>query len=129
MSIDRSLKLKSALTRHRNVLSRDERIKMLKEQEKWVEGGSVFGLPKVAHRKSHAGKKEKTEAAATAEAAAATGIAAAGTAPGVPTGMAVKGAGAKAATGAPAKAAGGAAGKAAKPEAGAKAAKPGKKEG
>jgi small basic protein (TIGR04137 family) len=72
MSIDRSLKTKSALTRHRNVLTRAERIQKLKEQEKWMDGGLVFGLPKVAHRKSHAGKKEKAAAAAgTAEAAAA----------------------------------------------------------
>jgi small basic protein (TIGR04137 family) len=59
MSIDRSLKIKGALTRHRNVLSRAERIEQLKEQEKWQEGNSVLGLVKVAHRKSHAGKKAK----------------------------------------------------------------------
>jgi len=61
MSIDRSLKMKSALRRHRNVLSRDERIGVLKEEERWSEGDSVFGLPKVAHRKSHAGRKKETE--------------------------------------------------------------------
>ncbi len=59
MSVDRSLKIKGALTRHRNVLSRTERIEQLKDEEKWQEGDSVFGLPKVAHRKSHAGRKEK----------------------------------------------------------------------
>lgn len=78
MSIDRSLKLKGALTRHRNVLSRVERIETLREEEKWQEGDSVFGLPKVAHRKSHAGKKEKAalkEAAAGAEGVAATAAA------------------------------------------------------
>ena len=51
MSIDRSLKVKSALKRHRNVLSREERIKILKQEERWQENGSVTGLPKVAHRK------------------------------------------------------------------------------
>jgi small basic protein (TIGR04137 family) len=66
MSIDRSLKVKGALTRHRNVLSRTERVELLKEEERWEEGDSVTGLPKVAHRKSHSGKKssaldEKTE--------------------------------------------------------------------
>ncbi len=59
MSIDRSLKIKGALTRHRNVLSRAERIKQLKDEERWSEGDSLLGLPKVAHRKSHAGRKEK----------------------------------------------------------------------
>jgi len=58
MSIDRSLKIKGALTRHRNVLSRAERIEKLKDEEKWDEGASVLGLPKVAHRKSHAGRKD-----------------------------------------------------------------------
>jgi len=59
MSIDPSLKIKGALTRHRNVLSRAERIERLKDEEKWSEGDSVTGLPKVAHRKSHAGRKVK----------------------------------------------------------------------
>lgn len=51
MSIDRSLKVKSLLKRHRNVLSREERIMTLKTEERWVEGDKVIGLPKVAHRK------------------------------------------------------------------------------
>ena len=59
MSIDPSLKIKGALTRHRNVLSRAERLEQLKDEEKWSEGDSVTGLPKVAHRKSHAGQKAK----------------------------------------------------------------------
>jgi len=75
MSVDRSLKIKGALTRHRNVPTRTERIEQLKEEERWSEGDSVLGLPKVAHRKSHAGRKVKaalskqapTEAAAGAE--------------------------------------------------------------
>ena len=57
MSVDRSLKIKGALTRHRNVLTRAERIQQLKDEERWNEGDSVLGLPKVGHRKSHAGKK------------------------------------------------------------------------
>jgi len=68
MSIDRSLKIKGALSRHRNVLTRAERIEQLKDEERWSEGDSLLGLPKVAHRKSHAGRKEK---AALAEKAAA----------------------------------------------------------
>lgn len=70
MSIDRSLKIKGALTRHRNVLTRAERIEKLKEEEKWSEGESLTGLPKVAHRKSHAGRKgEEGPAKPEAEAA------------------------------------------------------------
>ena len=61
MSIDHSLKIKGALTRHRNVLKRAERIEILKEEEKWTESDSLLGLPKVAHRKSHAGRKTSQE--------------------------------------------------------------------
>jgi small basic protein (TIGR04137 family) len=70
MSVDRSLKIKGALSRHRNVLTRAERIEQLKDEEKWSEGDSLLGLAKVAHRKSHAGRKGKVAAskeAATAE--------------------------------------------------------------
>ena len=35
MSLDRSLKMKGSLSRHRNVLTRAERIKMLQEQERF----------------------------------------------------------------------------------------------
>lgn len=63
MSIDPSLKIKGALTRHRNVLTRAERIELLKEEERWSEDDSLFGLPKVAHRKSHAGRKGTEETA------------------------------------------------------------------
>ena len=73
MSIDPSLKVKGALSRHRNVLSRAERIEKLVEEERWEEGDDVTGLPKVSHRKAHSGKKEsKAEKAAEEEAAAAT---------------------------------------------------------
>lgn len=66
MSIDRSLRSKSALVRHRNVLSRAERIEMLQEEERWGDEQSPLGLPKVAHRKAKAGKK-KAKAQATEE--------------------------------------------------------------
>jgi len=71
MSIDRSLKNRGALSRHRNVLSRAERIEQLQEEEKWSEGDSLLGLAKVAHRKSHAGRKAKAEDQAGVEAEAA----------------------------------------------------------
>lgn len=60
MSMDRSLKSKSSLTRHRNVLTRAERIERLKELGRWTEDIKVMGLPKVAHRKVAVGKKDKT---------------------------------------------------------------------
>ena len=56
MSVDSSLKSKSTLQRHRNVLSRAERIAHLREVGLWVEGKAT-GLPKVAHRKAAVGKK------------------------------------------------------------------------
>jgi len=71
MSIDRSLKIKGALSRHRNVLTRAERIEKLKDEERWSEGESLLGLPKVAHRKSHAGRKEAPAKEAVTEGAAA----------------------------------------------------------
>jgi small basic protein (TIGR04137 family) len=77
MSIDPSLKLKNALVRHRNVLSRAERLDILKDEERWNEGDSVMGLPKVAHRKSAAGKKAKAEGEAAEGAAPGAAAAAA----------------------------------------------------
>jgi small basic protein (TIGR04137 family) len=60
MSMDSSLKSKSTLARHRNVLSRAERITVLKENGMWSEGKAT-GLPKVSHRKASVGKKDKAE--------------------------------------------------------------------
>jgi small basic protein (TIGR04137 family) len=77
MSMDRSLKVKGALARHRNVLSRGERVDALKKEERFTEDNSVMGLPKVSHRKASTGKKEaKVATAATPEAAAAAAPAA-----------------------------------------------------
>jgi small basic protein (TIGR04137 family) len=72
MSLDPSLKSANALVRHRNVLTRAERLAKLAEDGKWDEKKSVFGLPKVAHRKVEAAKPVKVEAAEGAEGAAAT---------------------------------------------------------
>jgi small basic protein (TIGR04137 family) len=69
VSLDRSLKSKAALSRHRNVLTRAQRIDKLEDEGRWHEGDEVFGLPKVKHRKSTAGGKHK--AAKKAEAALA----------------------------------------------------------
>ena len=70
MSLDKSLKSKSALERHRNVLTRPERIEKLKEQDSWDDEAEPFGLPKVAHRKTSAGAKDKAAAKKAEEAAA-----------------------------------------------------------
>ena len=79
MSIDRSLRSKTSLVRHRNVLSRAERITKLKDQDRWEEQMSALGLPKIAHRKVKATKK-KAKVAGPAE-AGAEGAAAAPAAP------------------------------------------------
>ena len=65
------------LVRHRNVLNRAERLEVLKDQEKWDEQKSVFGLPKVAHRKVAVVKavKEEVEAVAVEGAAPVAGAA------------------------------------------------------
>jgi small basic protein (TIGR04137 family) len=47
MSIDKSLRRKNQLARARNVLTRGERIKTLVDEERWPEGRSPYGLPKV----------------------------------------------------------------------------------
>lgn len=77
MSMDRSLRSKSTLARHRNVLSRAERIGVLKDTGRWEDGRLVTGLPKVAHRKASVGKKEKVEKAVDGAAPAAGAAAAA----------------------------------------------------
>ncbi len=60
MSIDRSLKIASGLTSHRNVLKRAERIAKLKKAERFdPEQDTPTGLPKVANRKVTTGKKVK----------------------------------------------------------------------
>lgn len=103
MSLDRSLKGKSGLERHRNVLRRSERVVFLEEAEKWTEAkNSVFGMVKVAHRKQAAAKKApKVEVAA--EGAAAVPGAAAPAAGAPAAGGKAPAAGAPAAKAAPAK--------------------------
>jgi len=46
MSVHKSLKLKNTLGRARNVLRRAERIEILKARGKWIQGRSIYGLPK-----------------------------------------------------------------------------------
>ncbi|AQQ08478.1 MULTISPECIES: small basic protein [Sedimentisphaera] len=58
MSVDRSLKVSNALNRHRNVLSRAERVERLIDEGRLEKGDFVTGLPKVSNRKVVAGKKK-----------------------------------------------------------------------
>lgn len=78
MSLHKSLVTKSGLTKHRNVLSRAERIKALQDEGRWQEDRSVFGLPKVASRKM---KKKAKVKEAKVEGEAAAGAAAPAAAP------------------------------------------------
>ena len=59
MSRHKTLKCKDNLARHRNVLTRAERVEHLRESGRWVEGSSVVGMAKVGHRKASVGKKVK----------------------------------------------------------------------
>jgi small basic protein (TIGR04137 family) len=62
MSLHRSLKTKPAgLNRHRNVLTRHERIALLAEKGGFQDGDSPFGLIKVGSRKVVTKKKKKDE--------------------------------------------------------------------
>ena len=81
MSIHKSLVSTSALSRHRSVLTRAERVAKLADEGHWNEGDTVFGLPKVKVRRVRAGGKSKKakEATDAAEAGAAEAAPAAGT--------------------------------------------------
>jgi small basic protein (TIGR04137 family) len=71
MSIDKSLRRKDSLQRARNVLTRWERIRTLMNEERWQDGRSPFGLPKVKVLKIKKAKKEKKEEEKPAEGEAA----------------------------------------------------------
>ena len=84
MTMDKSLRVRAGMTRARSVLTRDERIKRLTDAERWKEGDSPYGLPKVrvyklAMKKKK--KKAKEEGEEGAEGAAAAPAAAAAKAP------------------------------------------------
>lgn len=80
MTIDKSLRVKRGSTRNRSVLTRVERIARLRQADRWKEGDSPLGLPKVRVRKltmkKKKKKKEDEEGAAGAEGGAATAPAA-----------------------------------------------------
>jgi small basic protein (TIGR04137 family) len=75
MSIDKSLRRKNTLARARNVLTRGERIKVLQDEERWQDGRSPFGLPKVRVLKIVTKKKAKKEEKEAVEGAPEEGAA------------------------------------------------------
>ncbi len=78
MSIDKSLRRKNTLARARNVLTRGERIDQLTKEERFPDGRSPYGLPKVKVLKIvvKKAKKKEDKAAEGAEGAAAPAAAA-----------------------------------------------------
>ncbi len=83
MSQHPSLRSSDKDKQHRSVLKRYERLKILKDKEKWKDPQTVFGLPKVKVLRFKI-KKEKAAAVEGAEAAAAAPGAAAAPAAGGP---------------------------------------------
>lgn len=61
MTIDKSLKIQRGLIKNRNVLTRVERLAKLQEQDRWQDGDSIFGLPKVRVQKISLKKKKKVK--------------------------------------------------------------------
>lgn len=71
MTMDKSLKVARGLVRSRSVLTRAERIERLKAAERWKDGESPLGLPKVRVYKMTMKKKKKAKAEEGEEGAAA----------------------------------------------------------
>jgi small basic protein (TIGR04137 family) len=76
MTIDKTLKVARGLARSRSVLTRAERLVRLKDGERWSEGDSPVGLPKVRVFKLSMKKKKKEKKDEDAAAAPAKGAAA-----------------------------------------------------
>jgi small basic protein (TIGR04137 family) len=71
MTMDKSLQVRAGLARSRSVLTRGERIARLQSADKWQDGRSPLGLPKVRVFKLSMKKKKKAKAEEGAEGAAA----------------------------------------------------------
>jgi small basic protein (TIGR04137 family) len=88
MTIDKSLKVQRGATSNRSVMTRAERLERLKETDRWQEGQSPLGLPKVRVKKLTMKKKKKKakedEEGAATPGAAATPAPAAGGGKGAP---------------------------------------------
>src|SRR5262245_18655105 len=79
MTMKKSLRVRRGLIRNRSVLNRAERLARLKESDRWQDGDSPLGLPKVRVYKLTMKKKKKKkeeEEGAAGEAAAAAAPAA-----------------------------------------------------
>lgn len=72
MTIDKSLKVRRGLIRSRSVLTRAERIAKLADADRWKEGDSVLGLPKVRVQRVTLKKKKKVKKEEETETEAAT---------------------------------------------------------
>lgn len=77
MTMDKSLQIQAGLVRSRSVLTRGERIARLQSSDRWKEGQSPLGLPKVrvykiSMKKKKKRKEEEGEGAAAEGATAAT---------------------------------------------------------
>jgi len=59
MTLDKSLKVIRGANRNRSVMTRVERLERLKAADRWQEGDSPLGLPKVRVRKMTIKKKKK----------------------------------------------------------------------
>jgi small basic protein (TIGR04137 family) len=71
MTMDKSLRIRAGLARSRGVLNRGERIVLLQQGDRWVEGRSPLGLPKVRVTKLSMKKKKKKKEEEGADGAAA----------------------------------------------------------
>ena len=72
MTIDKSLKIRAGSVKSRNVLTRSERLLKLIETDRWKEGDSIYGLPKVRVQKISLKKKKKVKKVDEADDAAAS---------------------------------------------------------
>ena len=61
MTLDKSLKVSGGAIKARNVLTRVERLKRLKELDRWSEGDPVLGIPKTRVVKISLKKKKKVK--------------------------------------------------------------------
>jgi small basic protein (TIGR04137 family) len=77
MTMDKSLRVRAGLTRARSVLNRAERLERLKASDRWKDGDSPLGLPKVrVFKLALKKKKKKAKEEEGAEGAAAPAAAA-----------------------------------------------------
>ena len=103
MTLDKSLKIRKGMLRSRSVLSRGERLAQLKDSDRWSDGDSPLGLPKVRVYKLSMKKKKKKAAEEGDDAAAGDKKGGAKPAAGKPAAAAAKPAAKPAAAKAPAK--------------------------